>query len=231
MEELHQITYEGKTYKVYEPTLDLWSALITEQSWSSDFELAITLISWVTGLSEEDIKKADAKSIIDVADGLVDYYTNQSAKFHDKIEFGGKTFKFIDLPSLSFGEYIDIDDLLRKPLAERNKNLLLLMALLYREVDEKGKYLPYDLQQIKENAELFRKLPIKYLNGSLVFFYNISNMLSANIQPSLTLTEWIIYLQRMFQRKTKTLSVGIQQLLCSAGRIFLTPMQWLKRTT
>ena len=221
MEEIHEIKYGGKTYKVYEPTLDIWSALMTEVSWSNDFDLAITLLSWVTGLEPNEIRQADAMSIINVADGLVDYYTNQSSTFHETFTFAERTYKFIDLPSLSFGEYIDIDDLLRKPLAERNKNLNLLMAMLYREVDEKGNYLPYDIQRIKENADRFRKLPIKYLNGSLVFFYSISNILYGNTPQSLTWTEWIILQQRMVRRRVKTLSDGMQRLLRWPERVFL----------
>jgi len=221
MDEIHEITYNGKTYKVYEPTLDLWSALMTEQTWNNDFELAVTLISWITGLTPEEIQKASASSIINAADGIVEYYKNQSSSFYETFTFNDKTYKFIDLPNLSFGEFIDIDELLQKPQAEKNKRLNELMALLYREIDEKGNYLDYDINRIKKTAMDFRKLPIKYLNGSLVFFYNIKNILDGNIRFSLkSKIYWKIKLQEL-KKWVKMVSGGSLRLYHSLKRTLL----------
>ena len=174
MEE-HVIKYDGKEYKVSEPTIDIWQEMMLKQEYASDYELALTVLSWVTGLTNDEIRQADSRSIINACDGVIDYFTNQSDRFHDKFKFLDREYKFIDLTNLSFGEFIDIDDLLGKPQSELNKNLNLLMAMLYRQLDDKGEPIPYDTSNIKENADRFRKLPMKYLKGSSVFFYNIEN--------------------------------------------------------
>lgn len=230
MNEIHEITYDGKTYKVYEPTLDLWSELMNAQLWDNDFELAITLISWITGLSREEIAKASAISIINAADGLIDYYTTQSSVFYDTFEYNGKRYKFIDLPNLSFGEFIDIDELLQKPQSEKNKRLNELMSLLYREIDDNGDYLDYDINRIKKTAMDFRKLPIKYLNGSLVFFYNIRNILDGNIRFSLTSKIWWKVKWIVLKKRIKTLSAGSLQSLLSPWKILQKWKKSLRKT-
>jgi len=228
MKEKHRIKYDGKTYEIHEPTLDVWQMLLLQKAWSDDFELALELLSWTTGIPLDDIKTADASSIINAADGIVEYYTTQSEKFHETFEFNGKTYKFIDLPNISFGEYIDIDDILQKADSERTKNLNLLMALLYREVDEKGDYMKYDIESIKKTAETFKKLPIKYLKGASVFFYHIENMLSENTRFYIHQKQWWMLQKRLLIKRIKTLSAGIKRLSHSLMKTFSKLKKWLK---
>lgn len=223
MEVIHEIKYDGKKYTVYEPTIDIWQEMMVAKEFKTDFELAITILTWVTGLSLEEIREAETYSIINAADGIVDYFTNQSKEFFDTFTFADKTYKFIDLPTMTFGEYVDIDDVLNKPTSERHRSLSLLMALLYKEVDENGEYLPYDIERVKKNAELFKKLPIKYVNGATVFFYLMESMLEKNTQFSILTKEWWILRWRLAKRtwKKMTRSVGIVLSTVYQGRIFL----------
>ena len=226
--EIHQITYDGKKYTVYEPTLDIWQELTLKQTWSSDFELAVTLISWITGLTEEEVNSASARSIINAADGIVEYYTNQSHEFYETFTFNEKKYKFIDIPNISFAEYIDIDDILNKQTSDRIKNLNVLMALFYRELDEDGNYLPYDIERVKKTALTFKKLPIKYLQGSSVFFYHIDNILSKNIRFYFPTRIWFKLQKNLMKRRIKTLSAGIRQSSLLPGKIYLRCQRWLK---
>ena len=177
-----RIKYNGKTYVVGEPTLDVYMAIQKEIGYSTDAELAVNLISWITGLSDEEIRQADAMTIVDVADGLIEYYNNISKKFHETFTHNGKDYKFLDLKGMSFGEYVDIDTFLQKPTSEKQTKLHELMAYLYREVDENGKQKPYNVDALSKTAEEFKKLPLKYFNGSLFFFSNIANM---SLSPTL----------------------------------------------
>ena len=183
MEVLEQrIKYNGKTYTVGEPTLDVYMAIQKEIDYATDLELAINLLSWITGLKDEEIKEADAYTIITAAEGIIQYYNSIEGKFYETFEFNGKSYKFIDLKGMSFGEYVDIDTFLQKPTSEKQGKLHELMAMLYREVNEKGEYKPYNAQEVKERAMEFKTLPLKYFNGALVFFYNIANM---SLSPTL----------------------------------------------
>ena len=171
MEVLEQrIKYNGKTYTVGEPTLDVYMAIQKEIDYASDLELAINLLSWITGLRDEEIKEADAYTIITAAEGIIQYYNSIEGKFYETFEFNGKSYKFIDLKGMSFGEYVDIDTFLQKPTSEKQGKLHELMAMLYREVNEKGEYKPYNAQEVKERAMEFKTLPLKYFNGALFFF-------------------------------------------------------------
>ena len=231
MKELHEIEYDGKVYTVHEPTLDVWSQLTRLKGLESDMETAITIIGWVTGLTDEQIAKANAASILTAAEGIIDYYVTQSSKFYESFEFNGKTYKFIDLANMTFGEFIDIDDFLNKPDTERKMKLNELMALLYREVNEKGKYLPYDIDRIKDTAQEFKKLPLKYFNGSMAFFFAIETILRANTPYYFLSKYWMIQKMANLKRKIKTLLVGFRPLFSWLTKTYLKLTKWLKETT
>ena len=98
--------------------------------------------------------------------------------------FNNKNYRFLDLPNLTFGEFIDIDTYLTKEPHEKKKDMPLLMAMLYREVDEKGNYKPYNSKELQLKAEEFKKLPVKYVRGSTNFFFHLGKTLSGNFQAS-----------------------------------------------
>jgi len=227
---IHKIEYDGKDYIIEEPTLDMWSKLISVKDFDSEFELALRLLQMATGLEYDELRKASSRSVYGAADGLIDYYTTQDNKFVESFTFNDKKYKFVELGNLSFGEFVDIDDQMTKPEVERMKNLHLLMALLYREIDDDGNFMDYDTKRITGTAEEFRQLPIKYLNGALFFFYVIELILQKNIQFSLTTIQW--WKWRIYQM-VKILKMpldGIQSLLRSLKNVYLIFQKWFKST-
>jgi hypothetical protein len=110
---------------------------------------------------------------------------SESKKFYNEFEFDEIKYRFIDLTNLTFGEFIDVDSFLSKTAEERKKEMNLLMAMLYREVDENNKLTEYDSNKIQVRAERFKKLPVKYVNGASSFFLRIEKILQGNIRPSL----------------------------------------------
>ena len=223
MEVINRIKYDGKTYEVTEPTIEVWSKIMGSAELDTDIDLAVKVISWITGLSEEEVEKADARSVLLTSEGIINYYLSQAEEFYKEFDFKGRTFRFIDLNGMSFGEFIDIDDILSKPDSERRGKLHELMALLYREVDEDGKYLDYDVERIKKTSEEFKGLPVKYLNGSLVFFCRIRNILERNTQLSLERKER----SKRRREKYRKIRIGVGMKLSS-----LSPKNvWIKWTT
>lgn len=51
--------YKGKDYKVNEPTVQDWSTLVLLQEWTDEREFCVKLLSFVTGLTEEEIENSD----------------------------------------------------------------------------------------------------------------------------------------------------------------------------
>jgi hypothetical protein len=171
--EKHKISYGGKDYEVIEPTIELWGKLASLQDWTDETEFAIILISHMTGLSKEDIQKSNWHDVLTVSQNISNHLLHESKQFHKEFEFEGQKYKFIDLPNLTFGEFIDIDTYLSKPEMERRREMHLLMALLYKE--DGG-----EVSDTMLRAERFKKLPVKYVNGASSFFLRIEKILQGS---------------------------------------------------
>lgn len=183
--EKQYVKYNGKDYLINEPTIEMWSKIMVLQEWTDEREFSVILLSQITGLSQQEIENTDYQEVLNASQIISEYFLNDSSKFINEFEFNGKNYRFLDLPNLSFGEFIDIDSFLTKPITERKKEMSLLMAMLYREVDKNGKYLPYDSKLIQLKAEEFKKLPVKYVNGSSTFFLRLEKILLGSSKLSL----------------------------------------------
>lgn len=172
--------HKGKFYELNEPSIELWNKLMGIKDWTDEAEFSIKLISELCNLTEEEIKQRPWDEIIEVSKSLSNYILQDAKKFYKEFEFAGEKYKFIDLPNLTFGEFIDIDTFLNRPSNERLKDTHLLMAMFYREVDEKGNILPYDSSKLESRSEKFKKLPVKYVNGSSTFFLLLEKELHKN---------------------------------------------------
>jgi hypothetical protein len=179
------ITYQNKKYEITEPTIEQWSKLMALQEWTEEQEFAVKLLSFVTGLSEVEIENSDYEEILQATNKISATFLNESKKFRNEFEFNGKKYKFLDLPNLTFGEFVDIDSFLSKPANEKKTQLNLLMAMLYREVDKHGMYVPYDSRLIPIKAEEFKKLPVKYVNGASSFFLRLGKISQGSLRISL----------------------------------------------
>jgi hypothetical protein len=182
--EKHYIEYKSKKYPVIEPTIELWQKLTGLQNWTDETEFAVMMISHMTGLDREEILQADWEQIIAESQNITNHYISEGTQFHLEFEFDNKKYRFVDLPNLTFGEFVDIDTFLSRPEADRKRELNLMMALLYREVGEDNKIEVYDGGKVQIRAEKFKKLPVKYVNGATTFFLRIERILHKSSQLS-----------------------------------------------
>ena len=179
-----KFNYKGKEYQVEEPTVEMWSKLTLLQEWTDEKEFCLKLLSFITGLTEEDIENSDYMEVVKLSTEISTFLNQDGDKFYNEFSFNNKNYRFLDLPNLTFGEFIDIDTYLTKEPHEKKKDMPLLMAMLYREVDEKGNYKPYNSKELQLKAEEFKKLPVKYVRGSTNFFFHLGKTLSGNFQAS-----------------------------------------------
>lgn len=178
------IEYNNKEYEITKPTLRMWSKLQLYQQIEDEKQFMVSLISIATGLTDAEIREADWQSILTASQFLSTFFLDYEEKFYPEFEFKGVKYKFIDLNSLSFGEFIDIDDFLSKDESYRRGNMNMLMALLYREVDENGVITKYNSGKVKERAQLFFDLELKYLQGALLFFLILETTLQGHTRFS-----------------------------------------------
>lgn len=182
-----KFNYKGKAYEIEEPTVEMWSKLVLMQEWSDEKEFCIKLLSLTTGLTEEEIENSDYIEVVKVSNEISAFLTESGDKFYNEFEFNGKNYRFLDLPNLTFGEFIDIDTYLSKEPHEKKKEMPLMMAMLYRELDENGNYKPYNSKELQGKAEEFKKLPVKYVRGATNFFFHLDKTLQGNFQGSFRL--------------------------------------------
>lgn len=182
-----KFNYKNKQYQIEEPTVEMWSKLILLQEWTDEREFCVKLLSFTTGLSEEEIENSDYLEVLNLSNEISAFLNESGDKFHDEFDFNNKKYRFLDLPNLTFGEFIDIDTYLSKEEHEKKREMPLLMAMLYREVDEKGNYKPYNSKELQLKAEEFKKLPVRYVRGSTNFFFHLDKTLQGNFQGSFVL--------------------------------------------
>jgi hypothetical protein len=214
-----KFNYKNKEYIVDEPTVEMWSKLVLLQEWTDEREFCIKLLSFITGLTEEDIENSDYMEVVKLSNEISTFLTQDGDKFYNEFSFNNKNYRFLDLPNLTFGEFIDIDTYLTKEPHEKKKEMPLLMAMLYRELDENGNYKPYNSKELQVKAEEFKKLPVKYVRGSTNFFFHLEKTLSGNFQGSfwerLKLMGKMIWILVKF---VPLISTGVGLLLLSRWR-------------
>jgi hypothetical protein len=211
--------YKGKEYEVDEPNVEMWSKLVLLQEWTDEREFCVKLLSFTTGLTEEEIENSDYLEVVKLSNEISTFLTQDGDKFYNEFSFNNKNYRFLDLPNLTFGEFIDIDTYLTKEPHEKKKEMPLLMAMLYRELDENGNYKPYNSKELQLKAEEFKKLPVKYVRGSTNFFFHLEKTLSGNFQASFW--ERLKLMGRMIWILVKfvpLISTGVGLLLLSRWR-------------
>lgn len=205
-----KFNYKGKEYEIEEPTIEMWSKLVLIQDWTEEREFAIKVIALATGLEESEVENADFEEVLKVANELSVFLLNNSKDFQNEIEFQDKKYRFLDLTNLTFGEFIDIDTYLSKEPHEKKRDMHLLMAMLYREIDDNGNYLSYNSKDLQKKGELFRKLPVRYVNGASSFFLRIDKISSGNFKLSLV-QRWRLILKMIWigVRSVVLISFGV----------------------
>ena len=94
------------------------------------------MISILTGLSMDEIREVELSSIENASSAIYEMIMNQENKFHEFIIHNNKKYQFINLKNIKFGEYVDLDSFLARPLSYRMQNLHEFMALVYKELDD-----------------------------------------------------------------------------------------------
>jgi len=216
----HIIEFAGKDYKVNEPTLHGWAQLNLLKDIEEDEDFYLSLVSVSTGIDEYDLRKANFAQVKDAAEYLSDYFIKIGEQFHPEFEFKGVKYKFMDLANMSFGEYVDIDTFLQKDKSYTKSNMHELMAIFYRPIMENGTIESYDINLTKKRAELFRELPVKYLQGALRFFFVLGGLLKEA-------TPFYLTMFYKMKKKTKTLLKPLHSIGAGMGRLFF----WRKKTS
>tara|TARA_R110000868_G_scaffold39990_4_gene138707 strand:+ start:2385 stop:3056 length:672 start_codon:yes stop_codon:yes gene_type:complete len=215
----HLIEFNGKDYEVQEPTLNGWAQLNLLKDIEEDDDFSLSLLSISTGISEDDLLKANFVQVKEAAEYLSNYFITLGEQFYPDFVYKGVKYKFFDMGNMSFGEYVDIDNFLQKDKSYTKSNMRELMAILYRPVMDDGTIEGYNITNTKRRAELFRDLPVKYLQGSMRFFFHLEKVLKET-------TPFYLRTYQSLRRKLKRHLKPLGKIGDGMGLLY----SWLKRT-
>ena len=140
-----------KNYKLEIPeylSIDLYQQLQNLEHLSELGKL-IEAIHVFTGIDRDELKTWDITDLGRVAKDYSDIDTKE--QFYPLIKLDGKTYGYADISTMSLGEFIDLENLCKKP----NINLHEIMAVLYREV--KSHKFDNFIWNVKHNVQITRK--------------------------------------------------------------------------
>ena len=142
-----------------------------ERNWTSfrqQVELHIRLIEKVSGLSNKEIMELDATTIQKIGSQLFTHYNKESKQLTQTFELNGVTYKFMDVHTMTFGQFVDIDTFLKKDDGYRIANLNELMAYMYCEEG-----ITYAQSDFKKRIEAMSEAPAYIVEPSLFFLSNL----------------------------------------------------------
>lgn len=128
-------------------------------------------------------KLKDLKKVYSSLNKLIKVELNKTVI--SKIELDGVTYGMHpNLDSMTFGEYVDVEEFTKENIAGFHK----VLAVLYRPITEEknGKYNiePYETKH-QDNAEKFKAVNMDVVNGLTVFFYNLGSKCLLTFQASI----------------------------------------------
>ena len=207
MEEKIIIELDGKDYEVKNPTIHKWAMLNLMKDLEQDEDFTLTLVSLSTGIEEDLLRQANFLQVKKAADFLTQYFIEMGEKFYPFIDFKGKRYKFLDLNNMSFGHFVDIDTFLQKDESYKKSNMNELMAMLYMDEGETT----YSVEGVRERTELFKELEVKYLQGSLRFFFLLRKRLRENT-PYYLKIKWKVKKMLNRLRPFRRFGAGMERL-------------------
>jgi hypothetical protein len=158
----------------------------------SDEYFAAKLISIVTDAPVEDLLQSDYQEVTYIASYIMSLVPTGKPKFEDRFEIDGVKYGFFPKwEELTFAEFVDMDTISTKKHDELLDLLHILASIMYRPIIEETsehdfKIEKYDINSMKERAELFKKkLDIKFILGAQFFFINFANKFLGYSQLSL----------------------------------------------
>jgi hypothetical protein len=156
-----------------------------------DQYFAAKLVNIVTGAPVEDLLDGSYQEVTYLASYIMSKFPQEEdIKFIDKFELDGVKYGFFpNWRDLSFAEYIDMDTISSKKTDELLDLLHILASIMYRPIIEQTsehnfKIEPYEMESMKERAELFKKkLNVGYILGAQFFFIKFAKKY-LNFTPS-----------------------------------------------
>jgi len=185
------IEYDSKKYELKELTIEKWQNIMKFKDIYDEIDMYIMIIAEMTGLTPEQIREGDAKSLVATGQALHSFINQQSKEVYYEIKYEDVEYELCDFSNMTFGQFVDIDTFIMKDESYKVANLNELAAYLYTE---KGK--KYGQTNFKKNIENFKLLPMKYIEGAVFFLWTLEKGLS-NLSQLYSSNRWLMRVIKM----------------------------------
>lgn len=178
--------------------------LLNKANLLSNLDQRLAIISAITNQPLENIKSLPINNVVELYTKANNIIKELEPEFYPVIEWNDKLWGYSNMSHMSFGEYIDLDNLTK----ETDKNINQILALLYRPVTKNKlttatyltkstlKALKYDVENVfdyyeleeydptirKQRADEFDNFPMEIAMGAMTFFLDIKAMLLSDSQ-------------------------------------------------
>ena len=223
---------------------------VTSLEHLSDLEKMVKIVSTLSNLTEDKLKELQSTDLSNVFTEVTNRLIDVNPEYYPIIEVEGVLYGYQPISKLTLGEYIDLENLCKKPV----ENLEQIMAILYRpvlkhsfksikwvvkmgyklgvgEVDDLSKYYTlekYSSEERKTRAEILKKLPVGYALGALSFFLQVGNLHLAGSQiytELKTKKEKKKFLKEMANNLSVSIGDGLQLFITSQQHPSLTSQE------
>jgi len=173
-----------------------------------DLEKTIASLTILCDLPEKTIRELQPVDLASIHGDVVGRAIELNSEFYPVFELEGVMYGFADITKMTLGEYVDLDRLVKEPIANASE----IMAILYRpilkhrfnsfeyafkqsfkvklgEAENIFKYYTiekYDSDVRAEKALLIDKIPASFALGALSFFLQVASALYLGSMTSST---------------------------------------------
>ena len=196
----------------------------------SDTEKMITLISHLTNVKMDEVRKWTPNDIKTSYATLLEAFQDMKPNFFPVFELDGVLYGYTPMSKMTLGEYVDLERLAKKS----SENLEEIMALLYRPITKhrfkgikwafKNSYKvalgeaenlfryyeveEYDSSERTINAEKLGKIPVSVGLGALGFFLAVGSSLLLNTQTSSLNPQQKMKVMKAAQKDLDSVNIG-----------------------
>jgi len=171
-------------------TIAQWQELnqLAAEDYDNDVKLLIDQLSVLLDADSDVVRRLPLETVTEMGRVIAGFDDAQLQGHRGSIEVGGVERRIVpDLKDLTFGEWVDLDGLVKEPVANMHR----IVSVLYRPVAETrrdGSYRleEYDSDESGRAAAVIRdSVTIDCVYGVLVFFYAIENEFTGALQTYL----------------------------------------------
>lgn len=198
---------------------------LTDTGKMDSLDKMLYIITTLTEYDEKEIKSWPVKTIAEVANSLMDV-TGAPNEFYPIVKIKDQVYGYAQLSKSSFGEYVDLENLLKEPIT----NLHEIAAMLYRpikkhrfssfsfirkygidaannKVTDPFKWYTvekYDSELREERSEMMKDFPVQLILGAMGF---------TSLTGTLSINDTLYSENKITEREMKSQEKRVMELL------------------